>query len=178
MVVVLLDDSWYVTTLVFDLDFLFTFVLPGWFILLTSLLSFWRVKRWERGILSSSPSSSLPAPASSSPTTSPQPRTLLGRINLLRAGLGLPAADYPGSSARQSGSTSIEIPSGRRSIFQDDLFAVSEREDGELEEVTGDTRGTYVIPIDETNPERTHRLARAYADEVRLQSDLRAAGLL
>jgi Protein of unknown function (DUF2370) len=24
----------------------------GWFILLTSLLSFWRVKRWERGILS------------------------------------------------------------------------------------------------------------------------------
>ena len=26
--------------------------LVGWFILLTSLLSFWRVKRWERGILS------------------------------------------------------------------------------------------------------------------------------
>jgi hypothetical protein len=31
----------------------------GWFILLTSLLSFWRVKRWERGILTPQ---RLPAP--------------------------------------------------------------------------------------------------------------------
>ncbi len=56
---------------------------------------------------------------------------------------------------------------------------MEEREDGELEEVASrDPRGAYVIPIDEANPERTHRLARAYADEVRLQRDLRAAGLL
>ncbi|KAI0092616.1 hypothetical protein BDY19DRAFT_990326 [Irpex rosettiformis] len=152
----------------------------GWFILLTSLLSFWRVKRWERGILASSPSSSLPAPASSSPTSTfpSHPRTLLNRIGFFRRGLGFPVSDFPGTSSRQSSSGREETSSGRRSIFDDDLFAVSEREDGELEEVTTDTRGTYVIPIDETNPERTHRLARAYADEVRLQSDLRAAGLL
>ncbi|KAI0747441.1 hypothetical protein BC629DRAFT_1739861 [Irpex lacteus] len=152
----------------------------GWFILLTSLLSFWRVKRWERGILSTSPSSSLPAPASSSPNTPPSRLTLFNRVNILRTGLGFPVSDYPGASSASSATRGTEsTDSSRRPLFGDDLFAVEEREDGELEEVAGrDPRGAYVIPIDETNPERTHRLARAYADEVRLQRDLRAAGLL
>ncbi|KAI0693577.1 hypothetical protein BC835DRAFT_1275755 [Cytidiella melzeri] len=150
----------------------------GWFILLTSLLSFWRVKRWERGILASSPSSSLPAPASSSSAPSSR-STLFGRINLLRTGLGFPVSDFPGagaSSSRPSGGDGP--PRTSRSIFDDAVFNVNVRDDGDLEEVSSDPRGTYVIPIDESNPERTHRLARAYADEARLQRDLRAAGLL
>ena len=44
----------------------------------------------------------------------------------------------------------------------------------------GELRGEYILPVDvETaDPERTERLARAFADEARLQRDLRAAGLL
>ena len=38
----------------------------GWFILLTSLLGFWRVKRWERSILESqNPAPSQPQPSHS-----------------------------------------------------------------------------------------------------------------
>ena len=62
MAVVLPYDRWFVNP-----DFharIHADTRPGWFILLTSLLSFWRVKRWERGILASQPPSTLPAPGS------------------------------------------------------------------------------------------------------------------
>lgn len=150
----------------------------GWFILLTSLLSFWRVKRWERGILASSPASSLPPPASSASNRSgPASSSIFGRLTLLRSGLGFPVSgEYPGSSTR---SGDPAIASRGINIFDDSLFAVAEGEDGELEDVTDrDPRGNYVIPIDESNPEQTHRLARAYVEDARLQRDLRAAGLL
>lgn len=155
-------------------------IFPGWFVLLTSLLSFWRVKRWERGILASSPSSSssstLPAPAAASSGPSATP-TLFGRFSLLRSGLGFPVSDFPGADAASTRQSESDGRRTSRSLFHDDIFNVAEREDGELEEVHS-ARGTYVIPIDESDPERTHRLARAYADEARLQRDLRAAGLL
>ncbi|THH02407.1 hypothetical protein EW026_g418 [Hermanssonia centrifuga] len=67
----------------------------GWFILLTSLLSFWRVKRWERGILSTTAlSSSLPVPASATtPGGSLHTGTLFARLGILRTGLGF--GGYP-----------------------------------------------------------------------------------
>lgn len=146
----------------------------GWFILLTSLLSFWRVKRWERGILASAPSPSLPLPTSSSAAP---PSHLFSRLNLLRAGLGFSVSNYPGASTSPR-SADDDARSNSRSIFDGDIFNVAEGDDGELEDVSRGPRGNYVIPIDESNPERTHTLARAYADEARLQRDLRAAGLL
>lgn len=132
------------------------------------------MKRWERGILASSPTPSLPAPASS---FSGHAR-LFSRVNLLRRGLGFPVPDFPGAASRSSQSAARLSSSERRLFADDELFSVTEREDGELEETSAGPRATYVIPIDETDPERTHRLARAYADDARLQRDLRAAGLL
>ncbi|KAF7790845.1 hypothetical protein EIP86_001802 [Pleurotus ostreatoroseus] len=122
----------------------------GWFILLTSLLSFWRVKRWERGILASQPApASLPLPSTSdSPSTSNAASNVLwARLGLLRAGLGF-SNNYPGQRAVEEEEDPLAPPS------------------------------EYIIPIDPNDPERTNRLARAYADEARLHRDLRAAGLL
>ncbi|GJE84068.1 metal homeostatis BSD2 family protein [Phanerochaete sordida] len=132
----------------------------GWFILLTSLLSFWRVKRWERGILASQPPSTLPAPGSSSAS----PSTLFQRLSMLRTGLGFPqrrappddlAGEYPGALS----TFGMPVP--------------DEDEDAPVPE-----RSEYIIPLDPDNPEANDRLARAYAEEARLQRALRAAGLL
>ena len=72
----------------------------GWFILLTSLLGFWRVKRWERGILSSQDE----APAPSTPEERARSAAIIHSIervfglqgladgSLLRQGLGFPGA--------------------------------------------------------------------------------------
>lgn len=67
---------------------------------------------------------------------------------------------------------------GQRPLESDDRAhdAVDDEDDETSQPLQ--PRGNYVIPIDETNPERTHRLTRAYVEEARLQRDLRAAGLL
>ena len=122
----------------------------GWFILLTSLLSFWRVKRWERGILAAQPAAAaLPIPASAQASTSDNTSAniLIARFGMFRSGLGLGA--YPGAPRQ-----------------------------GEEEEDPLAPPSEYIIPIDPNDPERNSRLARAYADEARLHRDLRAAGLL
>ena len=133
----------------------------GWFVLLTSLLGFWRVKRWERGILASTPSSSIPAPA-----TSPSSRSAFStRLSMLRAGLGF-------SAHRSAGSMDVagEYPGAMHHL-------VSPTEDPE-EVATREPANGYIIPIDPNDPEGTDRLARAYVEEARLQRALRAAGLL
>jgi len=129
----------------------------GWFLLLTSLLSFWRVKRWERSILSTATPAPAPAPDSSTTPSSAFFRAFSFRNTLLRQGLV-----YPGSS-------------GTRTLFDE-----HEEEHSGLELLAGgELRGEYILPDpDSSNPERTERLARAFADEARLQRDLRAAGLL
>lgn len=122
--------------------------------LLTSVLGFWRVKRWERGILSSQGESPAPATpeeqARSAAIVSSIERAFglhgLSDGSLLRSGLGFPGAAH--------------------------------REAEEEEEDDQPTRNAYVLPIDPTNPEGNERLARAYADEARLHQDLRSAGLL
>jgi len=134
----------------------------GWFILLTSLLSFWRVKRWERGILSSQPPPALPAPGTSS--SSGTPTSLFQRLSVLRTGLGFPQREAP--TADIAG----EYP-GALSHFG--MPVPEEDEDGPVHE-----RSEYIIPLDPDNPEANDRLARAYAEEARLQRALRAAGLL
>ncbi|THH33613.1 hypothetical protein EUX98_g591 [Antrodiella citrinella] len=130
----------------------------GWFLLLTSLLSFWRVKRWERSILSSATPAPAPTEASSTPSSTIF-RAFGFRNNLLSQGLG-----FPPSSATHT------------------LFDQQEEEDhdGRMEFTSGGgLRGEYVLPDpSNSNPETTERLARAFADEARLQRDLRAAGLL
>ncbi|OCH94055.1 hypothetical protein OBBRIDRAFT_723532 [Obba rivulosa] len=124
----------------------------GWFILLTSLLSFWRVKRWERGILSSQ--SDVPAPAPADSTSSAPVIYSLERVfglqgladgSLVRSGLGF------GDAARE------EEPPQPRSF---------------------EPAGQYILPLDPDNPEHNGRIAQAFATEARLHQDLRSAGLI
>jgi hypothetical protein len=63
----------------------------GWFILLTSLLGFWRVKRWERGVLVAQRDSGAPTQRSSGFVSQLQSSFSLrgiSRIELLRQGFG------------------------------------------------------------------------------------------
>ena len=64
----------------------------GWFVLLTSVLGFYRVKRWERSILASQQRESSP-PGTAAPTTASAEDAFtirgMSRIELLRSGFGL-----------------------------------------------------------------------------------------
>lgn len=131
----------------------------GWFLLLTSLLGYWRVKRWERSILSNATPAPAPTADSAAPSSSIFRAFGFHNSSLLRQGL-----IYPGSATRTT------------TLFDGDEEA--EADQGTELLPGGELRGEYIIPVDETDPERTARFARAFADEARLQRDLRAAGLL
>ncbi|KAH9846987.1 hypothetical protein C2E23DRAFT_788405 [Lenzites betulinus] len=133
----------------------------GWFILLTSVLGFWRVKRWERGILASQQEE---VPAAATPEAQARSAAIVHSIerafglhgladgSLLRAGFGF-AREAGADAGEGGGDVDDDVDDGR-------------------------TRNAYVIPLDPADPERNERLARAYADEARLHQDLRSAGLL
>lgn len=94
MVVVLPDDHWCVLYLHDSGPDTDINVWKGWFILLTSLLGFWRVKRWERGILSSqqaTPLGDAAAPHAPAPSADYHDGRTLFMISGrdLRVGLGL-----------------------------------------------------------------------------------------
>ncbi|KAM5532287.1 hypothetical protein V8D89_014045 [Ganoderma adspersum] len=125
----------------------------GWFILLTSLLGFWRVKRWERGILSSQDE----APAPSTPEERARSAAIIHSIERVFGLQGL--AD--GSLLRQG----LSFPGAMHHEI-------------EVEEEEEPPRNAYILPLDPADPERNERIARAYADEARLHQDLRSAGLL
>lgn len=139
----------------------------GWFILLTSLLGFWRVKRWERGILASQQDHS------NAPTNAPSSRgaflsrlehafSLRGtsRVDLFRQGFGFGPRRNPNSEERQSG-------------------LLARAEEGDVREGDREARETdLMIPVDAHDPERSRQIAEALANERRLQADLRNAGLL
>jgi len=72
----------------------------GWFILLTSLLGFWRVKRWERGILSSQRENTQDETARNAHIIS-QLNFLGGRVDILRQGLGFGRAREQEGRARE-----------------------------------------------------------------------------
>lgn len=131
--------------------------------MLTSLLGFWRVKRWERGILASQQDTS------SVPTATPSPFTLISRmehtfglrgasrVDLLRQGFGFGRP--------------------RRSVEED--AAVVRAEEGAAQEANEHALETdLMIPIDPNDPNRDRLIAQALAHDRRLQDDLRNAGLL
>lgn len=142
---------------------------PGWFVLLTSLLGYWRVKRWERSILSSTPDSSA-APASAPPSTS--------RFTPLSSVFSM-----PGLATTRGGSIFRHGLGLDRSQPQEEVyFHVLDAEGGPPRESADDearTRpGHTQFVIDEQDPERADRATRALVAEQRLNLDLRAAGLL
>ncbi|KAI5830423.1 hypothetical protein K523DRAFT_302690 [Schizophyllum commune Tattone D] len=133
----------------------------GWFILLTSVLGFWRVKRWERGILTSQQAANL------TPAAREQEQALLGRIE--RAfGVQLPSR-----SAGDFFRTGFGL---NRSNHDDEdshhLQAVEEGHAPAREEAD------LTIEIDPNDPNRERILREALENERRLQEHLRAAGLI
>ncbi|KAK7060508.1 hypothetical protein VNI00_001273 [Paramarasmius palmivorus] len=126
----------------------------GWFILLTSLLGFWRVKRWERNILASQNNNNT-ANQTSGTAFSQFERTFgfsnIPRADFFRQGFGFGA---------------------RRSIDSDDVEAragTTEIDPRDIERL---------LNLSPNDPNRERLVAEAIANERRLQEDLRAAGLL
>ncbi|TFK55911.1 hypothetical protein OE88DRAFT_1692640 [Heliocybe sulcata] len=139
----------------------------GWFILLTSVVGFYRVKLWERNILSSQrESAQTPAP-SSQPYLTQIERVfgIQGPGSLFRSGLGL---------------------NRNRSGQPDEDVLVFEAEDEEIQQArerarvasSGEREREMMAGIDPNDPEAVRRVAEAYAQEARLHQELRDAGLL
>ncbi|KAF5344135.1 hypothetical protein D9758_008822 [Tetrapyrgos nigripes] len=126
----------------------------GWFILLTSLLGFWRVKRWERGILASQQSNN---------SSSQQGSTGLSQFEQTFGLRGV----APGDFFRQGfgfGSSRDAHDVEAQTIVANDMHD------------PGEHQLAATLPHDD--PNRARILAEALANERRLQNDLRAAGLL
>jgi hypothetical protein len=139
-----------------------TYFRQGWFILLTSLLGFYRVKRWERGILASRRDN---APA---PTTQANPIIShfessfslrgMSRADLFRQGFGFGAT---------------------RNREDDEATREAVRaEEGESNGHEHSMETDPMIPLHPSDPERSRAIIQAFANEQRLQRDLREAGLL
>ncbi|KAK0468216.1 uncharacterized protein EV420DRAFT_1626138 [Desarmillaria tabescens] len=130
----------------------------GWFILLTSLLGFWRVKRWERGILATQ--------QHNSPSTSSDQDSQRGMSQFERA-FGLHRLTNGGDILRQG------FGFGRGHEQATESGRQSQAEEGRAEE---ELAALLDIPTDD--PNRAQRICEALDSERRLQNDLRAAGLL
>jgi len=131
----------------------------GWFVLLTSVLGFWRVKRYEASIISSQALPTTAAAVPSTPTTAPSSSFLrnfniqaLSGSSLFRHGMALSSdwGDSPGARARA------------RERAQD-----SEEGDGDNDEESPMLGSTM-----------TAAQLQLIRDERRLQRDLAAAGLI
>lgn len=142
----------------------FLLMTVGWFILLTSLLGFWRVKRWERGILAAQredPSAGRPSGPANGALIHSLERVFglqgLADGSLIRTGLGL-----------------------SRNVDRDgDAEALLREMAGPAEpERPPSPRGEYILPLDPDDPERNARVAQALAVQARLDQDLRSAGLI
>lgn len=127
----------------------------GWFMLLTSILGFWRVKRWEREILASRDSS----PGVSPQATRPHPNAFsrlessLGlrgtsRIELLLQGLGF---DTRSSGEGVANRTAAQAEQGERDPM---------------------------LMIRAANPEQAPAIAAALESDAQLRRQLREAGFL
>jgi len=135
----------------------------GWFILLTSILGFWRVKRWERGVFTSQQNNPNSAPgqqARDPAFVSQFERTFglrgISRTDLFRQGFGF----------------------GRRSQENQESDEAVLAEEGQADVIFEPDERDLMIPIDPSNPDRERLIEEALRNERRLHNDLRAAGLL
>lgn len=129
--------------------------LKGWFVLLTSILGFWRVKRWERGIIASRETAAASAP-----------QTHLGLLGGQFGFRGLSRADlYQGFGF------------GSRRLTDDGSNQPLTHPTGSpSSDVTPPPSG--IQPNRNNDPQRNHEIVIALANEQRLQRDLQEAGLL
>jgi len=129
----------------------------GWFILLTSILSFWRVKHWERGIIASHRENS---PQSTAPTSSrPTHSAILSMLTFPGSHIPRPRhSSEPGTARTDSREREYD-----RSESNDRLD-LAER--------------ALMIPVAPTEQPTAHNVQATFLTERQLQADLRAAGLI
>ncbi|KAI9512202.1 hypothetical protein F5148DRAFT_1164767 [Russula earlei] len=138
----------------------------GWFILLTSLLSFWRVKRWERNILASQRESSVAGrdAAGSSYAFSTHLHRLMSVPvrdvrSMLRLGFSRDShEDGEGSEPDMDGSSGA-VP----------LTPIPPEET---------SRREMIIAMFAHDPERQRQIIQAFRDDDQLMADMRAAAML
>lgn len=143
-----------------------TWVRSGWFILLTSLLGFWRVKRWERSILASQRDVTPAAETSSSSLFSRVENSFVlrgsSRLDFLRTGFGL--------GRRQGGDNDDEMT--RATVRAEAGIAQSRNENEHALETDA------MIPADSDASNRSRLIREALEHDQRLHAHLRSAGLL
>jgi len=140
----------------------------GWFILLTSLLSFWRVKRWERNILASQRETSVSGRAAagqSSHAFSVNMHRFMGApvrdmSSLLLTGLGL--SRHHRSADPEGGEDDHAVPMAP-------LRPVPPEET---------SRREMIVAMYGDDPERQRQIIQAFRDDDQLMADMRAAGML
>jgi len=147
----------------------------GWFILITSLLGFWRVKRWERNILASQRETTVSAHDAAGSSQSNPFSVQLHRM------VGLPMRDV-GSLIRSG------LGFSRRS--HEDLHDSEQHEDFAegggavpLTPITPSTaeetsRRELIIAMWAHDPERQRQIIQAFRDDDQLMADMQAAGML
>jgi hypothetical protein len=141
----------------------------GWFILITSLLNFWRVKRWERNILASQRETTVSARdaagSSQSHPFSAQLHRMVGLPirdvgSLLRTGLGF---------SRRSHEDPGDVAEGGRAVPLSPITPSTADET---------SRRELFIEMYAHDPERQRQIIQAFRDDDQLISDMRAAGML
>lgn len=160
--------------LLFLFLFFIIFINKGWFILLTSLLNFWRVKRWERNIIASQRETTVAGrdAAGQSHVLSTQlhrfvsvPMRDMG--SLLRNGLGLSRRSHGDSESSEFDVDPTGV--GTRAVPMIPLSPTAGEET---------TRREMVIAMYAHNPERQRQIIQAFRDDDQLMADMRAAGML
>jgi len=147
----------------------------GWFILLTSLLNFWRVKRWERNILNSQRETTV-----SGRDAAGQSHVLSTHLHrfvsvpmrdmgsLLRNGLGLSRRSRGDSESSEFDVDSAGV--GTRAVPMIPLTPPTAGEET--------TRREMIIAMYAHDPERQRQIIQAFRDDDQLMVDMRPAGML
>lgn len=150
------------------------FIFKGWFILLTSLLNFWRVKRWEHNILASQrePTVSGRDAAGQSHVLSTHlhrfvsvPMRDMG--SLLRNGLGLSRRSRGDSESSEYDVDPAGV--GARAVPMIPLTPTAGEDTARRE---------MIVAMYAHDPERQRQIIQAFRDDDQLLADMRAAGMV
>lgn len=145
----------------------------GWFVLITSLLSFWRVKRWERNILASQRETTVSArdtAANQSGPLSTQLHRMVGSPirdvgSLLRTGLGFSRRPHEDPDSERHG----DVTEGGRAVPLTPMTPST---------ATETSRRELILEMYAHDPDRQRQIIQAFRDDDQLISDMRAAGML
>ena len=145
---------------------------PGWFILITSLLGFWRVKRWERNILASQRETTVSARDAAGSSQSNPFSVQLHRMvglpmrdmgSLLRSGLGFSRRSHDDSEHQHE------------DFAEGGAVPLTPITPSTAEETS---RRELIIGMWEHDPERQRQIIQAFREDDQLMENMRAAGML